>query len=110
MIELLSAYLSIYYIPTDESFYDHWDDANYDLAVLDEFRGQKTVQWLNLWLQGGVMCLPKKGSQYIKKYNVPTIILSNYELADIYKKANYDSLEARLEIVYVNDFIKITFD
>jgi len=107
LIELLSASLSIFYIPTEEAFLNDYDDKLYDLAVLDEFKGQKKIQWLNQWLQGSPMSIPKKGAQYLKRFNIPTIILSNFDLPDIYKRANYESLQARLLLVYVNEFIKI---
>lgn len=83
----LSRFLRIYNIPTDEDYYDDWEDGSYDLAVMDEFKGHKTVQWLNRWLDGSMMPIKKKGAQYLKRTNVPTIILSNYSPEECYHNA-----------------------
>lgn len=68
-----------------EDFYDYYDDETFDLVCLDEFKGQKTMQFLNCFLQGGDMFLKKKGSQYHKRKNIPVIILSNWSLDDCYR-------------------------
>lgn len=108
LVRWLKQYLSVYHIPTTEEFYDLYSDQ-YDLVVLDEFKGQKTIQWLNEFLQGEDMPIRKKGSQAMKCKNIPTIILSNYPLHEVYVKAAQDgrleTLEARLEIVEVEEFI-----
>jgi len=84
---LLANYLRIYTVPNDEDFYDDWEDHLYDLAVFDEFKGQKTIQWMNSWLDGQPKPLRKKGSQYEKRVNVATIILSNFTPQQCYHKA-----------------------
>lgn len=108
LIEWLEKSLSVYHIPMGEDFYDLYSD-DYDLVVMDEFKGQKTIQWLNLFLQGSPMNIRKKGSQYMKRKNLPCIILSNYSLSEIYLKAREDgrlgTLEARLEIIEIDSFI-----
>lgn len=108
LVEWLKKFLSVYLMPMTEEFYDHYGD-DYDLVVLDEFKGQKTIQFLNEFLQGSTMSIRKKGSQGLKKKNLPVIILSNYTLEECYRKANedgrLDSLRARLEIVEVDSFI-----
>lgn len=114
LIRSLEKSLSVYHIPLMEDFYDGYEDGAYDLAVLDEFRGHKQIQWLNQWLDGQTMSLRKKGSQYLKSQNIPTIILSNYPLEKCYAKAVEEKgeeilepLRARLREVEVKDFIKI---
>ena len=72
-------------MPT-EDFYDFYADKDYHLCVLDEFKATKTIQFLNLWLQGCTMNIRKKGSQALKVSNIPTIILSNYSLDECYSK------------------------
>lgn len=108
LVEWLERSLSVYHIPVGEDFYDLYSDE-YDLAVMDEFKGQKTLQWMNMFLQGGPMNIRKKGSQYMKMKNIPVIILSNYPLHTCYPKAaedgRLDTLRARLEIVEVDSFI-----
>lgn len=110
LIEHLEKSLSVYHIPVTEDFYDGYDD-HYDLAVIDEFKGQKTLQWMNEFLQGSKMPIRKKGSQDLKSKNMPVIILSNYSLSECYPKACNDgrlsTLEARLEVVHVEKFIKV---
>lgn len=87
LINKLETHLRIYHMPLLEDFYDFYDDDQYDLVVLDEFKGQKTIQFLNLFLQGGIMNIRVKCSQKMKKKNLPMIILSNYELHNVYKDA-----------------------
>lgn len=83
-IEKLAGFCAIYCIPRDEDFYDFYEDFAYDLAVLDEFKGNKTIQWFNAWLDGSTQVLKKKGSQVVKTFNIPTIVLSNYPLRECY--------------------------
>jgi len=108
LIEWLEKSLSVYHLPMDEEFYDHYSD-DYDLVVMDEFKGQKTLQWMNRFLQGSPMQIRKKGSQGMKYKNLPVVILSNYRLSECYPKAandgRLDTLECRLEIVEVDSFI-----
>lgn len=85
LVNLLGKFIPIYFIPT-EDFYDFYQDKDYHLSVLDEFKATKTIQFLNLWLQGSTMVLRKKGSQALKVWNIPTIILSNYSLEECYSK------------------------
>lgn len=114
LIGFLERSLSIYHVPLTEDFYDDFDNA-YDLVVIDEFCGQKTIQWMNLFLQGGPMSIRKKGSQMLKMTNVPVIILSNFPLRRAYWKADkdedkqdrLDTLEARLHIVEIDSFIDV---
>lgn len=111
LINVLSLHLSVYVIPTDEEFYDEWEDGLYDLAIIDEFKAQKTIQWMNQFLQGSSMTMRQKGKQSLKKQNIPTIILSNYGLHECYHKAYasgiLDTLYARLLCVNVSERINI---
>lgn len=108
LVEWLEKFLSVYHIPHTEDFYDLYSD-DHDLVVFDEFKGQKTIQWMNLFLQGAVMNIRKKGSQYMKTKNLPVIILSNYSIGDCYPKARddgrLDTLLSRLTIVEVDSHI-----
>lgn len=113
-VNTLSKYLSVYHLPTDEDFYDSYSDSTYDIVVLDEFKAQKRITWLNLFLQGGPMTLRKKGSQIQKLFNIPVIILSNYSLHEAYSNSSQlalSSLYARVEIIEwtTNDFISLNF-
>lgn len=117
LIEWLEKSLSVYHIPLTEDFYDHYSD-DYDLCVLDEFKGHKTVQWLNLFLQGGPMTIRKKGSQSMKYANLPVVILSNFSLRNCYwkdekgdvdKQTKIDTLQARLLEVELDEGEMIDF-
>lgn len=102
--------LSVYWMPALECFYDEYEDGAYDLVVLDEFRAQKRIQELNLWLQGGVMPVRKKGGQGLKRDNIPMIILSNYAPEDCYGKCSPSQLApllARLNVVEVKGPIRL---
>lgn len=107
MIRDLMKYFRVYFAPMTEDFYDEYDDNLYDLVVFDEFRSSKPITWLNQFLDGSIMTIRKKGRQYLKKKNLPCIILSNYALDECYESAveknpvALDSLKARLLQVQV---------
>lgn len=112
LITWLSRFCRIYYMPLLEDFYDFYDDDSYDLVVIDEFKGQKQIQFLNQWLDGQPCTVRVKGGQRLKRKNLPCIILSNWSLSDVYsgaiEKHGKDAigpLTSRLEIVSVNKFI-----
>jgi len=101
VVLLLRKFLTVYDIPKGEDFYDLYDDEAWGLAYLDEFKGQKTIQWLNEWLQGGPMNLRQKGKQYLKQKNIATIVTANWSLPQIYANSlakdpnKIDTLESR---------------
>ncbi|QDJ95277.1 replication-associated protein [Capybara virus 35_cap1_1079] len=113
LVEWLERSLSVYHMPTTEEFYDHYSD-DYDLVVIDEFKGQKTLQFMNQFLQGSPMTIRKKGSQSMKYKNLPVVILSNYSLNECYPKAandgRLDTLMCRLDFVEVDSFIDFYHD
>lgn len=91
LLRRLSDHLRLYIIPPHEDWYCSWDDKKYDLAILDEFHGQKQVNWLNSWLDGSLFPVKRKGGMtYVKRHNVPTLIFSNFSPAVCYKKAEED--------------------
>jgi len=106
LILRLSKYFRIYHIPNGEDFYDFFENDKYDLAVLDEFRADKTIQWMNAWLQGSEMNIRQKGSQCLKVQNIPTIILSNFTPHEAYSKSTPEKLETlitRIEVIKVTN-------
>jgi len=113
--KLFDAGLQGYHIPTNN---DHakWDDALFDFAYIDEFKGQLTIQFLNEFLQGSRMDLPGKyviGGR-IKKKNIPCFILSNYTPEQVYHKKSVVDLAplmSRLRVIELksyNDYEIIT--
>lgn len=86
LISQLSASLRVYHIPRAEDFYDFWENNYFDVAVLDEAKNAKTLQWMNSFLDGSVMPLRQKGKQTLKVHNIPVIICSNYPPDMAYSK------------------------
>jgi len=110
LVEWLAKLVRVYFLPLDEGFYSGWSNSTYDLVVLDEYKGQKSITWLNQFLQGSQMSIAVKGSQRLKKDNVPVIILSNFSPRDCYWKATLQALApllTRLKVVEVDQFIEI---
>lgn len=111
----LSKYFSIYHMPHSEKFYDYYSDNTYDLAVLDEFNGNKTIQFLNDWIDGKPIALAQKGSQTMKRDGLPTIILSNYKLEECFpnvyetKLEVFKTLRRRLIEVILEENTKLDF-
>lgn len=104
LIEELAKYLRIYTIPR-EDWETGYEDGYYDLAILDEFKGQKSLQWLNTWLDGSMMRLKIKGVDGgMKRQRIPTIILSNRDPRAVYMKVDtvyVDAFVDRLTVVNV---------
>jgi len=98
-------------MPTDENFYDFYDDEDYDLIVLDEFKGQKTIQDLNRWLDGQTLTVRKKGTQCMKFRNLPVIIVSNFPPHVVYRnkfeRGELEPFTSRLLVVEIKGMIPL---
>jgi len=104
LIGLLRTMLRVYDMPRDEDFYDAYEDGLYDLVILDEFKHQKRLQFLNAWCDGQPLPLRLKGSQTVKTDNLPFIIVSNFSPEQCYKEGvGRDALVDRLSIVEVRE-------
>jgi len=106
--KLEQAGLKGFEIPINNDF-ANWNDELYDFAYIDEFKGQLTIQFLNLFLQGSTMTLPGKyvAGGRIKKKNLPIFILSNYSPEQVYHKKSVFDLEpllCRLRVIFLNSF------
>lgn len=102
LVRALARCLAVYHAPMEESFFDLYDEETHQLVCFDEFKGQHPLTFMNAFLQGDCMSLRKKGSQYLKTKNLPTIILSNYSPRDAYSKVTEEKLDTflvRLEVV-----------
>ncbi len=91
-----------YVLPID----DAWDDLYHDdyrLVVVDEFKGQRRISWLNGFVQGGRFPVKRRGcAPFIKTNNVPVIVLSNFSPQDAYQNCPHvawQSLMARFHVV-----------
>lgn len=103
LIMWLSRFFAVYHVPMGEAFYDFLS-SSHQILVLDEFKAQKTITWMNSLLGGSPMTLRKKGSQFLKTKNTPTIVLSNYTLRECYHQvtdAKFETISRRLLQVHV---------
>lgn len=98
----LSERCRTHFLMMNEDYYDSFDNEA-DLVILDEFKSQKTIQFLNNFLDGSRTTLRAKGFQIQKTKNIPVIILSNYSPFHAYKTdaalEKLDTLLARLKVV-----------
>jgi len=110
LINLLSQYLNIYIAPYDGEWFDDYND-DYDLVVFDEFRAQYTIQWMNQFMEGSLKAIRRRcSSPYLKKTNIPVIILSNFSPREAYSKVDAERLEtllARLTVCQVTRFLDL---
>jgi len=108
----LEKFCRIYWVPNEETFYDDYFDDRVDLCVFDEYKAQKTITFMNSFLQG--MCpIRKKGTQYMKRSNPACIITSNYTPEECYKKSSdvaLQSLHARIQVLHWpgNEFVDVS--
>jgi len=90
--------LHIYYWPKDEKWWDGYADDRYDVIVMDEFFAQKTITELNQILSGDRMALSRRGRcPYVKRKNLPVIILSNFHPECCYHKSSPAALAPLLD-------------
>ncbi len=113
MIMKLMTFFRTYMIPMDVRHLDDYEDDDYDLLVMDEFKGQKSITWMNGFTQGGHFPIHRRYNGTIKKKNLPVIVLSNYSIEGAYEKVNMynperlQSLKNRFEVINVNKFIDL---
>lgn len=88
-LNIVKFFNNSYCIPTGEDFYDLYQDPEPTLCYIDEYEGKETkpLGWLKQFSQGTEMNLRQKGGQRLKRCNPALIILSNYSLEQVYKKA-----------------------
>jgi len=106
--------LSIYRWPTDEIWFDGYQDGVFDLIVLDEYNAQKKITQLNPILSGDRVPLSRRGmAPYIKRDILPVIIMSNHTPREAYHKAreaSLQALESRLQLVIAEGPIRLVTD
>ncbi|AUM61630.1 Rep [uncultured virus] len=111
LLKLLE-YLKAYEIPS-ENFYDLYPNPEPELLWMDEYKGAKTIQFLNMIAQGGPMTLPIKGAQRLKVANPPMIILSNLSIEQVYHKTQeknpqlIQALQSRFLEIFLTDPIDL---
>lgn len=106
MLSELRKRLRVYDLSPDK-WDDEYDDDNYDIIVGDEYKGQKTLTYLNRISEGTHMPLLRRcRAPYMKKDNKPLIICSNLPIDQTYDKCQQvyrDALHARFLEVRVNE-------
>ncbi len=113
MVMKLMKYFRTYMIPTDVSHLDDYHDDDYDLLVMDEYKGQKSITWLNGFAQGSHFPVHRRYSGTMKIKNLPLIVLSNYSIEQAYDKVNMYNperlfpLKSRFEVINVLKFIDL---
>lgn len=110
LVNELTKYLNVYHVPKN-GFLCGYESDRFDLLVIDEFKADFTIQFLNEFLQGSSMHLNQKGTSTTKTDNPPCIILSNLELSAVYHKkctsGPFNALVSRLKIVKIPNGTKI---
>ncbi len=98
-----------------------WDDTyldgEYDLAVADEYRGHKPIEWINAFAEGSTTILSRRGTADVVKHDkLPLIICSNLPIYEAYaqlKASDIELIECRFQQVEVDDdngLIRIDFE
>lgn len=110
----LETYFHTYWTPNSELFYDGFTDAH-ELIIMDEFREGKPSEWINLWLEGSVMMVRRKGTAPVeKRRNPPIVICSNFLPQQLYGEPTaLACLEVRVQVIsFVNpiDIDNIRFE
>lgn len=111
MILKLAEMFRVYCVPK-EDFYDFYDDTKVDVAVLDEFRSEKPITWMNAFLDGQMMNIRQKGKQTIKRKNIPCIVLSNLAPSDCYRGVEVPvrvAFESRFVTVALSQFLELEY-
>lgn len=105
LVIALDSLVRIYWMPTQEQFYDGWGDDDYDLAVFDEWNNvHHQHAWLMKLLEGGPSRMRYKGGSALKRNYLPIMILTNYTIAEMYsKKVEEQALRARIKLVDCTD-------
>lgn len=110
LIDQLRELIRVYEISPGE-FDCNWDDDAYDLAVFEDWEGQRSFSWWKTFVEGVRMPLRKKGqADYIKMINVPVIITSNKLPRHVFKHLSTDAVltwEERFTFIEATDFIQI---
>jgi len=110
LVQLLAPCLKIFYLNMTEDWMDGYSD-DYDLVVVEEFHSQKTLQFMNQFLDGQPMPLRIRNSSYVKRKRVPVIITSNYSPEEVYPKVDFirkASFLRRLKVIHATDRLDVT--
>ncbi len=113
LVEKLMRFFRVYMVPMDSKSLDDYEDAEYDLIVLDEFKGQKSITWMNGFVQGGHFPVHRRYNSTLKVLNLPVIVLSNYTIDQAYERVSHftperlDSIKNRFFQCHVTSYIEL---
>ncbi len=108
-LAFLARHYRAFIIPADEKYMDNYDDTAYDYLVHDELGSGHKVNWWKSLLGGEPMVLPVKGSQVVKRRNLPIVLASNSNLREIYRNVatfhplSFEALTNRLLCIDVEN-------
>lgn len=96
LLFVLRSYLRVYVMPYENNdWMDTWDDKNYDIVVFDEFKAQKTLQFLNTFSDGMGYQVKRRGSAPSSHMvKTPCVILSNYTWSESYMNCTQSAIDA----------------
>ncbi len=113
LVMKLAKFFRIYWVPLDSHYLDDYEDSGYDLVVFDEYKGQKSITWMNSFVQGSPFPVNRRYHSTIKEKNIPVIVLSNYSIEQAYDKVHMlnplrlDTIRSRFQVEQVCSFIKL---
>ncbi len=96
---LLSQFTVVYNMP-DEKWLDSFDDGDQRLVIFDEYKAQKTIQFLNQFSDGANYPCPRRGVRpFLHSVKTPCLMLTNYSWIEAYPRAlgTNESLLATVE-------------
>lgn len=86
--------LKIYTIQKDPVQNTPWEGP-YDLAMCDEFSGQKPIEWMNEFMSDAPMQIRVVGGSFIIKDQwLPVLILSNLSIEKAYENSPLETVQA----------------
>ncbi len=101
----------IYWVPMEVAHLDNYSDEDYDLIVLDEFKAQKSITWMNEFVQGTPKLVFRRYRSYLKTKNLPVIVLSNYSVEGAYSKVHMfnperlNSIKGRFNVINIKKYV-----
>lgn len=91
------------YMPSiDEENWEGYNDKYINYIEFEEYKGEKTIRFLNRLLEGTKMPLKVKGrDRVIKNKNIPVFIKSNYLPHEAYSKVDPNTINLLLQRIYI---------
>ncbi len=112
LIMTLSKSFRVFWVSLDTKHLDGYNDEEYDLIVFDEFKGQKSITWMNGFVAGSPFMVYRRYASTMKLLNLPVIVLSNYSIEGAYSQVHLftperlDTIKGRFIQIEVKKYIK----